>query len=584
MIPLKRCLLLLAAIVACYAQQPYLNLDFETSTRGKARSWSAGGTGYEIAVDQTDFISGTQSLRIRSFNPPLNGLGTASQLVPLQQVRGKHLRVSGWIKTSNVLGYAAIWMRVDGTNGFITLDNMSQTGPYSNTDWTFYQYDRDVSANGVQVVFGVFLSGSGTAWFDALQIEVDGTPLEQGPEPYVGEPTPEQLDWVRKTAIPVSGAEPGLSTDDLKPLKNLIGNARIVGLGEDTHGTSEFFRMKHRLVDYLANELGFTVFAIEANMPEAYAVNDFVLNGRGDPKQLLKGMYFWTWNTQEVLDMILWMREFNKSGKGKIQFVGFDMQTMAVAAGIVRSFVSTTDPEYLGVLEGAYKQATDAANLRPSGAPQFAAQYDLAAKAVIAVREYLASKKAVYAAKAASYDVEWAIQNSRIVEQAIILLNSNSLYRDRQMAANINWIVDQAPAGSKVVLWAHNGHVQKANGAMGSYLASRYGNDYVVLGFAFHDGRYNANGPRGVLPYDAAPSFPGSAEYVFHQSGVPQFILDLRKAAPNDAGSAWLLGDIEIRSIGALPVDGFFVTSRFTKDYDAVIYFDQSHASALLPF
>jgi erythromycin esterase-like protein len=119
---------------------------------------------------------------------------------------------------------------------------------------------------------------------------------------------------------------------------------------------------------------------------------------------------------------------------------------------------------------------------------------------------------------------------------------------------------------------------------MGSYLASRYGNDYVVLGFAFHDGRYNANGPRGVAPYDAAPSFPGSAEYVFHQSGLPQFILDLRKASQNEAGSRWLLGDIEIRSIGALPTDGFFVTSRFTRDYDAVIYFDHSNPSALLPF
>ena len=57
-----------------------------------------------------------------------------------------------------------------------------------------------------------------------------------------------------------------------------------------------------------SKEMGFTIFSIEANMPEAYAVNNYVLNGVGDPKQLLQGMYFWTWNTQEVLDMILWMR------------------------------------------------------------------------------------------------------------------------------------------------------------------------------------------------------------------------------------------------------------------------------------
>ena len=56
-------------------------------------------------------------------------------------------------------------------------------------------------------------------------------------------------------------------------------------------------------------------------MPEAFRLNDFVLRGEGDPKELLKGMYFWTWNTQEVLDMILWMRAFNMSGKGRIEFL-----------------------------------------------------------------------------------------------------------------------------------------------------------------------------------------------------------------------------------------------------------------------
>lgn len=80
---------------------------------------------------------------------------------------------------------------------------------------------------------------------------------------------------------------------------------------------------------------GFNIFSIEANMPEAYRLNDYVLNGNGDPATLIKGMYFWTWSTEEVLDMVLWMREFNKSGKARVQFTGFDMQTPDVAAGIV---------------------------------------------------------------------------------------------------------------------------------------------------------------------------------------------------------------------------------------------------------
>jgi hypothetical protein len=71
------------------------------------------------------------------------------------------------------------------------------------------------------------------------------------------------------------------------------------------------------MLEFLATEMGFTIFSIEANMPEAYRLNDYVLNGNGDPAKLIKGMYFWTWDTQEVLDMVLWMREFNKSGKGR---------------------------------------------------------------------------------------------------------------------------------------------------------------------------------------------------------------------------------------------------------------------------
>ena len=211
-------------------------------------------------------------------------------------------------------------------------------------EWTRYEFDRDIDPEAVDVWWGVFLKGGGSAWFDGLEITIDGLPLEQGPPPVFGEPSDEQLDWIRNAAIPLTGSTPGEGYEDLRPLKNLVRNARIVALGEATHGTSEFFRMKHRILEFLANEMGFTIFSIEANMPEAYRVNDFVLTGQGDPKALLKGMYFWTWNTQEVLDMILWMRDFNQSGKGRIEFTGFDMQTPNVAMQIVRDFCHRERP------------------------------------------------------------------------------------------------------------------------------------------------------------------------------------------------------------------------------------------------
>lgn len=166
-------------------------------------------------------------------------------------------------------------------------------------------------------------------------------------------PNQPTVEWIAAHAVRLKTPEAGQGFTDMKPLKKIIGNARIVSLGEATHGTREFFQLKHRMLEFLASEMGFTIFSIEANMPEAYRLNDYVLNGTGDPAKLLKGMYFWTWDTQEVLEMIRWMREFNKSGKGRVQFTGFDMQTPDVAAEIVREFVSRNDAPMMADLRKA---------------------------------------------------------------------------------------------------------------------------------------------------------------------------------------------------------------------------------------
>jgi len=161
------------------------------------------------------------------------------------------------------------------------------------------------------------------------------------------------VEWIRSNAIRLATPEAGHGFADLQPLKRLIGDARIVSLGEATHGSREFFQFKHRMLEFLASEMGFSIFSIEANMPEAYRLNDYVLNGTGDPAQLLRGMYFWTWDTEEVLEMIRWMREFNQSGKGRVQFTGFDMQVPTVAADNVRSFVARYEPSYAGTVVDA---------------------------------------------------------------------------------------------------------------------------------------------------------------------------------------------------------------------------------------
>lgn len=130
--------------------------------------------------------------------------------------------------------------------------------------------------------------------------------------------------WIREHAIPLATVEAGHGFADLQPLRGLVGDARIVALGEATHGTREFFQLKHRILEFLVSELGFDVFAIEATLPEAMDVNRYVLTGEGDPERALAGMYFWTWDTEEVLALIRWMRRYNEDPghRRKVEFYG----------------------------------------------------------------------------------------------------------------------------------------------------------------------------------------------------------------------------------------------------------------------
>jgi len=152
--------------------------------------------------------------------------------------------------------------------------------------------------------------------------------------------------WLRRAAIPLNTVVAGHGFSDLQPLKRLVREARIVSLGEATHGTREFFQLKHRILEFLVSEMGFTVFAIEASMPEAFDINQYILTGEGDPEKALAGLYFWTWNTAEVLEMVRWMRRYNADPNhtAKVKFYGFDMQSATRAVRLTLKYLSRVDP------------------------------------------------------------------------------------------------------------------------------------------------------------------------------------------------------------------------------------------------
>jgi len=142
---------------------------------------------------------------------------------------------------------------------------------------------------------------------------------------------PEGIAWLKANALPLASVEPGAGFKDLEPLRPLIGNARVVGLGESTHGTREFFQLKHRMIEYCVSQLGFTVIGFEAAQGVTLAVNDYVLHGKGNARDVVTGMIFWTWNTEEVVALVEWVRAWNIAHERKVKFYGFDMQSGAAS-------------------------------------------------------------------------------------------------------------------------------------------------------------------------------------------------------------------------------------------------------------
>jgi erythromycin esterase len=388
------------------------------------------------------------------------------------------------------------------------------------------------------------------------------------------------VQWLKANAIPFETAEPNSSLEDLMPLKDMIGNARIVALGEATHGTHEFFQMKHRMLEFLVEEMGFNTFAMEANWPEANLINDYVHGGTGDPAELLKGLYFWTWDTQEVLDMIRWMRAYNEdpSHTRKLSLYGFDMQFGQMARDNVAQYMQKVDPQ-------AAQQVAEDYSCYPGNS--VACQTKLQA-----VYDWLEQHQADYIAKSSAKEFSLALHSARVViqYQDYTAQNNNVPLRDRYMAENVTWIVDQAGPDAKIVLWAHNGHVgmsgEETSRRMGDYLRKQYDNQMVVFGFLFYQGAFNAYGNTSLQTFHVGAPPVDSYETFFHEAGLPRFFLDLRSVRPGGAASDWLLAPHPFRMIGSayFPHEPqfFFKTVALARIFDVVVYFQDTSPSLLL--
>ncbi|HTS39677.1 MAG TPA: erythromycin esterase family protein [Xanthobacteraceae bacterium] len=393
-------------------------------------------------------------------------------------------------------------------------------------------------------------------------------------------------------ALPFKSVHAGNGFDDLTGLDRLIGDARLVALGEATHGTAEFFQMKHRLLEYLVERKGFTVFAIEGNWPEAQEADRFIKTGEeGDAAAALAAMYFWTWQTEEVSALLHWMRHYNvrRGERPIVSFTGFDMQNPNVAMNRVIDFLDRTSCADRDVVRALYDGLDKPSSEIPEG--EKTRLRDRANKAfdlVEARRETL-----VTASTPEEYrDIR---QAARIVLQAFARrAGIPGAERDRAMAENVRWLIEEAFPGQKVVLWAHNGHVGTDMGSseksLGNHLRDRYGDQMVVIGFATHHGEVRARrrGEGGTQPSPlvAAPLAPirkVSVEALFQETGLPRFILDLRYLPKDSAVSTWLSKPRLHRMIGAVYDSDrdskYYALVRLPEMYDCIVFIAESTAA-----
>ncbi len=410
---------------------------------------------------------------------------------------------------------------------------------------------------------------------------------------------PEVVAWIREHAIAFRTVEPEHGFDDMQTMKKVVRDARIVALGEATHGTREFFRFKHRMFEFLASEMGFTIFAMEANWPESLAINDYVVNNRGDPAQALAAMPPGVWNTEEVLELIRWMRRYNADSRHarKLQFAGFDMQAPALAAERTLDYLRRVDPESVESatrLLAPFRRA-DFMNFYPKRGADYRRWV---ANGLDKLLLRLIENKPLFVSRSSEADWSLTAHHARLVWQAERCRREppTKSPRDRFMAENIRWLLDQGGKDARMMVWAHNGHIcldpeTYPYRPMGADLKAAYGPAYLALGFAFKQGSFRAKPwsrirevwSRGSEPFVVGPAPAESVDGILGEAGMPLFVLDLRLLPPGGPTRSWWDDSHLTRSFGAVYADrkegGGFVRLIPRNQYDGWIFIETTTPS-----
>ena len=413
------------------------------------------------------------------------------------------------------------------------------------------------------------------------------------------------VQWIKANSIPVRTIEPGKDFTDLQPLKIILKDVHYIGLGEATHGTSEFFQFKHRMLQFLVKEMGFRVFTIEASYSACQKINDYVLGRTEKGKEALDSMGYWLWNTEEIWAMIDWMRAYNKNlpAENKIRFIGFDIQNNLPGQAQLIEYLNRTAPKEAEKYDELLKTSLGPLFehlMDTNKQKEAAATLENLRRKANDLYIFLDLRSAGFEGKEKWDEHAEMRELARVIVQHIDAYFTNGLQaltnlRDLYMADNFRRIVSREPAGTKFVIWAHNGHVSTTTTSgyfttIGHHLRRFYGDAYYALGFSFNKGGFQARladstiiqrtlGTRTPLKGFSVSEAPtGSVDWYLAQTKQNMFIIDFRLSAKNADVNEWLYKEYPMRYIGgsfAAHQEGKrFNPTVVGKDFDGLFFID----------
>lgn len=408
-----------------------------------------------------------------------------------------------------------------------------------------------------------------------------------------------------------AAATPLLTPDDLDPLMERIGSARVVLLGEASHGTADYYLWRAAITRRLIAEQGFSFVAVEGDWPDCFRVNRWVKN-RADRDLTavdVLGRYDrwprWMWANEEVAAFLSWLREHNASGGADVGFYGLDVYSLWESMDAVIDYLSHSDPEALDAAKAAYSCFEPFGEdphryARAQAVPLVPASCEREVVALLADLR----RGAVVGGDVPDEDPEAGLDARQNAE---VLVGAESYYRamigadakswnirDRHMTDTLDRLLAHYAArgaDAKAIVWAHNTHVGDARATpmarrgmvnVGHLARERYGaHDVVAVGFAGHGGSVIAAEAWGSaaerLPVPAAPD--GSYEQLLHRVlGEPSLLV-----FPEESGASWLSRRCGHRAIGVVyhpEADRYanWVPTEMGRRYDALLSFDTTEA------